>query len=298
NRVVPYPFAKWPGGKGRMIGHIIPRMPSKIETYFEPFLGSGAVFFELVRQNKFKHAVISDSCEELMNAYLVIQSLVEPLIKELQTGSYKYNKTNYLRIRAVDPTTLDPVQGAARFIYLRKTCFNGLYRVNTKTGAFNVPFGSYKNPVICDEENLRAISKALESVKVLCGDFEKAIAGAKEGDVVYFDPPYQPISKTSKFTGYNKTGFIDDDQRRLAACFEQLVESGVCCVLSNSYAPLTMELYAKHTITEHMGARSIGGPASYRKPKKEIIVSGVCKPSDDSRTDPRDHTEQTPSPGC
>jgi DNA adenine methylase len=256
-----------------MIGHIIPRMPPKIETYYEPFLGGGAVFFELARQKRFARAVIGDCNEELINTYRVIKNNVDELIKELQTGDFKYAKANYLRVRAIAPKDLSNLERAARFIFLNRTCFNGLYRVNSKTGAFNVPFGKYKNPVICDEPNLRAISDALKNVEVMRTDFLSIVDGAKEGDAVYFDPPYVPTSKTSKFTSYTMRGFDEADHRRLAECFDKLSGQGVCCVLSNSFAPLVIELYDKYGMTKLMGARSIGGPASYRKPAEEIVVS-------------------------
>ena len=222
NRTVPYPFLKWAGGKGRMVGHIVPRMPAKIKTYYEPFVGGGAVFFELARQKKFQRAVISDCNTELINTYKVVQDSVDALVKELQTGDYKYSKSNYLRIRALDP-------------------------------------------------------------KDLCrSDFLGAVDDAKEGDVVYFDPPYIPTSKTAKFTSYNMKGFVEEDHRRLAECFGRLIQSGVCCILSNSYAPLAIELYGKYEVLELMGSRSVGGPASYRKPAKEIIVFGSKKVEHDS----------------
>jgi DNA adenine methylase len=278
--MLPYPFLKWAGGKGRMIGHILPRMPPKIETYYEPFLGGGAVFFELARQKRFQHAVIGDCNEELINGYRVIKHNIDALVHELRTGNYKYEEENYYRIRAQGPKDLSNVERAARFVYLMRTCFNGLYRVNSRTGAFNTPFGEYKNPTICDEPNLRAISETLQNVDVVCDDFEKIVAGAKPGDAVYFDPPYVPISATAKFTAYNMRGFTEADHRRLGALFDRIASGGICCVLSNSYAPLALELYEKYGITELMGSRSVGGPASYRKPKKEIVVSAGWKPEE------------------
>lgn len=256
-----------------MIGHIIPRMPKAIPAYYEPFIGGGAVFFELARQKRFERAVIGDCNAELINVYRTVQDNVDSLILELQKENYKYSKPDYLRIRALDPKDLTDVERAARFIYLNRTCFNGLYRVN-KNGQFNVPFGKYKNPIICDEVNLRAISEVLTNVRIRQDDFEKIVEPAQKGDVVYLDPPYMPVSKTSKFTAYSMNGFTEADQRRLAACFERLVEKGVCCILSNSFAPLVIELYGKHEPTELMGARVVGGPASYRKPAKEIVVGG------------------------
>jgi DNA adenine methylase len=249
-------------------------MLPKIKTYYEPFIGGGAVFFELARQKRFERAVIGDCNAELINAYKIVRDSIDSLVKELQTGDYEYAKPRYLRIRAMKPADLSNVERAARLIYLNRTCFNGLYRVNTKTGQFNVPFGRYKNPVICDEPNLRAISEALQNVDIQRTDFLSLVSDAKGGDVVYFDPPYIPTSKTSKFTSYNMLGFTEEDHRRLAECFNKLVESGVSVSLSNSFAPLALELYGQYEILELMGGRSVGGPASYRKPAKEIIVYG------------------------
>ncbi len=271
NRMAPYPFLKWAGGKGRIIGHVLKHMPKKIKTYYEPFVGGGALFFELARQERFQDAVISDCNEELINAYIVVQTDVEALISELESGNYKYNKTNYLRLRALDTNGMKPVERAARFIYLNRTCFNGLYRVS-KQGKFNVPIGSYKNPLICDEKNLRAVSKALTNVRIMRDDFESVVSEATEGDVVYLDPPYVPTSVTSKFTSYNANGFGEADQRRLAECFAKLAKSNVRCVLSNSVAPLVKELYGGYDMVEVTGATTVGGPASYRKPVKEVIV--------------------------
>ena len=186
NRTVPYPFLKWAGGKGRMIGHIIPRMPPKIATYYEPFIGGAAVFFELARQKRFEQAVISDCNTELVNAYSVVKDNVDALVKELQTGDYEYSKPRYLRIRAQLPKDLSNIERAARLIYLNRTGFNGLSRVNSKTGQCNVPFGKYTKPVICDEPNLRAVSDALKNVKVVRSDFAGVIADAKKGIIKHF----------------------------------------------------------------------------------------------------------------
>ena len=255
-----------------MIKHIAPLLPAKIETYYEPFIGGAAVFFELAKQKRFERAVIGDCNAELVNVYVVVKSDVDALIKELQTGNYIYKKTNYYRVRALETGKLSKVERAARIIYLNHTCFNGLYRVNL-SGQFNVPFGKYKNPAICDEPNLRATAKILEHVHILNSDFTHTVSGATKGDVVYMDPPYIPVSDTSKFTAYNKTGFTEEDHRRLATCFKQLVGSGVCCILSNSHAPLAIELYGQYDMLKLMGSRVVGGPASYRKPAKEIIVT-------------------------
>ncbi len=272
-RTLPYPLLKWAGGKGRVMSHIIARIPEKINTYYEPFLGGGAIFFELARQKRFQKAVIGDLNIELMNTYQMVQTRTDDLIVELKNGKYDYNKPNYLRVRALNPGDLTPIERAARFVFLNRTCFNGLYRVNGE-GRFNVPFGKYKNPLICDEANIRAIAETIRDVDLRIDDFEKIVAGAKPGDVVYLDPPYLPLSDTAKFTAYNTGGFLLEVHRRLSLLFHQLSQAGVCCILSNSYTPITLDLYKGHEIMELMGPRNVGGPAEYRKPVKEIIVFG------------------------
>ena len=271
-----HPFAKWCGGKGRWTDQIIKRLPDKIETYFEPFVGGGAVFLRLAQDKKFKHAIIGDSNDELIGVWRIIQSNVSGLVKMLQSGEYKYNKDVYLKIRAIDPATLSPVERAARFIYLNHAGFNGLFRVN-KSGKFNVPFGRYTNPTILDENNLRALSSLLKKISIMCSDFEQICSGWQNespglGDAIYFDPPYIPVSKTSKFTSYTIGGFTQKDHERLAECFKVHGNQGVRVVLSNSVAPLALKLYDEFDMDIHLGSRSIGGPASYREPAKEILV--------------------------
>jgi DNA adenine methylase len=275
-RAYPYSFVKWVGGKSKMARHILERLPLHFNRYFEPFLGGGAVFFELSRQKRFKRASLGDMNPELMNAFRTVQDDVSGLIRELHMDcKYIYNKKTYLKIRAQDTKDWTPVARAARFIYLNKTCFNGLYRVNG-SGKFNVPFGTYKDPVICDEPNLRAVSKALKNVKLIEKRFEWVLQLAKPGDAVYFDPPYLPISETSKFTGYTEGGFGLVDHTFLSCVFDELANRGVAVVLSNSTA--ARELYKKHEIVDLVGGRSVGGPAEYRKPVKEIMVVANCRP--------------------
>jgi DNA adenine methylase len=272
-RVLPYPFLKWPGGKSRMIGRIVSHLPDHIATYYEPFLGGGAVFFEMAREKRFVKAVLSDLNPELMNCYRVVKEDVDDLLKALRRPEYVYAKEAYLKVRAVKPSEIGPVERAARFVYLNRTCFNGLYRENLD-GEFNVPFGRYENPVIVDEPALRAASEALQSATLACCGFESALSGAVPGDAAYLDPPYLPISKTSSFTAYNKGGFGEEGHRRLASEFTRLWRAGIPVVLSNSSAPLALELYKGFETLKLTGSRSVGGPASYRKPVKEIIVYG------------------------
>lgn len=275
---VPRPFVKWAGGKKKMLPFIMSSFPDKVKTYYEPFLGGGSVFFEMLRQGRFKKAVIGDSNAELANAFQVVQSDVEALISELQTKRYKYDRRVYLKIRAENSQDSTAVAQAARFIYLNKTCFNGLYRVNLD-GRFNTPFGKYDDPLICDAENLRAVSKALKGVTIICQDFAQMTEKAKLGDGVYFDPPYLPISETSSFTGYNAGGFGEEDHWRLRGLFGRLVKAGVSVVLSNSLCDTTREMYSSFNVRELTGSRVIGGPASYRNSVKEMMVVGGPVPS-------------------
>lgn len=272
-RKAPYPFVKWAGGKGRMLGHVTSKLPAEIGTYCEPLVGGGAVFFELARQGRFKRAVLGDTNPELVNAYEVIRDEVDALMKRLRSRTYRYERAAYERVRSRDPAKMEPVERAARFIYLNRTCFNGLYRVNRK-GQFNVPFGKYADPVICDKENLVAVSAALKHVEIRCEGFQWVLgAGLGPGDAAYFDPPYVPVSETSSFTGYTEDGFGRPDHMRLAATFFDLAQQGVSVALSNSVAPFAKGLFSEGCeMQEVMGSRSVGGPAEYRKPAGEILV--------------------------
>ena len=276
---VPHPFAKWAGGKGRVAQHVLRRLPDKIGTYYEPMVGGGAIFFELVRAERIEQAVIADLNPDLMNAWSAIKRDVEGLIKELGSGRYRYDKAVFLKIRDMDRkpgfAETDGLKKAARFIYLNRTCFNGLYRVNAE-GHFNAPFGRYKDPVICDAKNLRAVSEALKKCQILLADFDPAVNGAGKGDAAYFDPPYIPISKTSNFTGYTAEGFTLEDHQRLARAFARLAKKGARVVLTNSSAPEAEELYRQFDVDWITGGRSIGGPADYRKKavKEMIVFSG------------------------
>jgi DNA adenine methylase len=276
---VPHPFIKWAGGKTRVAQHVLRRLPDKIGTYYEPLVGGGAILFALIRAERIERAVVADLNPELMNAWEVIKWAVEDLIKELKSAKYKYDEATFLKIRGMDRkpsfAKLSDMQRAARFIYLNRTCFNGLYRVNAE-GHFNVPFGKYKDPVICDEKNLRAVAEALRKCEVLTVDFDKAMSGAGRGDAAYFDPPYLPISKTSNFTGYTVGGFTLEDHQRLAKTFARFAKKGVRVVLSNSAAPEAEELYKQFDVDWITGGRSVGGPADYRKKavKEMIVFSG------------------------
>lgn len=277
----PYPFLKWAGGKARMADAVCRRLPRKIRTYYEPMIGGGAVFIRLAKESRFERAIIGDVNEELVTTWKVVRDDVSGLMAELQdSGDYVYRKDAYLAVRDRARADMTDVQTAARFIYLNKTCFNGLYRVN-RLGEFNVPFGRYKDPVICDSANLLAVSKLLKGVRIEVKDFDKCIEKAEPRDAVYLDPPYVPVSETSSFTGYTAGGFDEDDHRRMARAFGRLSKRGVRIVLSNSVAPLCKELYGGYDYDLVTGSRSIGGPASYRGTAGEMVVfAGPLGPSD------------------
>lgn len=262
----PRPFVKWAGGKTQLLSRLITKVPSNFSCYYEPFLGGGALFFSILPER----AVLADKNWELINAYIIIRDHVEELIESLK--KHKNEKEYFYYIRSLDPNNLSPVERASRFIYLNKTCYNGLWRVNSK-GKFNVPFGRYKNPKICDEPNLRTISEVLKDKTILCADFEEAVAKAKRGDFIYFDPPYFPLNPTASFTKYTKEDFNIDDQKRLAAVFEELDKRGCFVLLSNSDTDTIRTLYKGYNIQRVEANRFINCKGSRRKGVYELIIS-------------------------
>ncbi len=270
--VLPRPFLKWAGGKTQLISQYQPLFPPQFKNYYEPFLGGGAVFFYLFQEHSSGfNAVLSDVNEELINLYRCVQTDVEALIKALELHQVKHNCEYYYQVRAQKNHTL--VKKAARIIYLNKTCFNGLYRENSK-GEFNVPIGRYKNPTICNAELLRADSLALRSVILEVRDFDKVLDEAKtDQDFVYFDPPYYPLSNTSQFTSYSRYNFNEKDQIRLRDVFAELANRGVKVMLSNSDCPFIRELYQKFRIHEVSAARSINSKGAHRGKISEVVVT-------------------------
>lgn len=271
------PVVKWIGGKRQLLPEIMENMPDSFDngtaTYFEPFLGGGAVLFGLSPRK----AVVNDSNEELINVYRVVRGNVEGLIALLK--SYPNELEFYNAIRALDRDEddfkdLPAVERAARFIYLNKTCFNGLYRVNKK-GQFNASFGKYKDPKICDEDTLRNVSSYLRKseVELLTGDFEASVESAKQGDFVYFDPPYVPLTVTSSFTRYTSDGFDMDDQMRLRNLVDRLTGKGVFVMLSNSCSPVVEELYADYHVRVVQANRRVNTVGSGRGKIEEVIVT-------------------------
>jgi DNA adenine methylase len=263
------PPLKWVGGKTQLLPELMKRVPAGFGTYFEPFLGGGALFFTLQP----KAAYLNDANEELMNLYRVIRDKVEKLIDELGSGDYMNDEETFYAIRS-DRRTIDDVLRAARTVYLNKTCFNGLYRVNAR-GGFNSPFGRYKNPTICDEANLRAVSLALQGAELREGEYSHDVLNfAVPGDFVYFDPPYIPLTKTSSFTAYTPGKFGLPEHIALRDTALQLKESGVHVLLSNSVTRTTWELYADHGFTLDLveARRSINANGSGRGAIKEYLI--------------------------
>lgn len=270
------PIAKWAGGKTSLLPEILPRLPEKIATYYEPFVGGGAVFFALAAEKRFEHAIIGDANSELAGMYRTLARRPAAVIEALNELRAEHSEKFFYAVRARNPHDLTPPARAARLIYLNKTCFNGLYRVNRK-GGFNVSFGDYKNPTICDEENLRAAAKALSSTTVLDLDFEETVRPAKRGDAVYMDPPYAPVSKTANFTGYAKGGFGPDEQERLRNTAEKLIARGVHVLLSNSDTPFVRELYQGFNIESVRARRAINSKGDKRGHVGEVLIRAKGK---------------------
>lgn len=262
------PFLKWAGGKQRLLEQMTKYFPpdGSYHRYFEPFLGGGAVFFHLQPEESY----LSDLNSELIEVYQIVRNDVDALIETLKQH---YNDREYFySVRALDPEKLTSHERAARFIFLNRTCYNGLYRVN-RQGQFNVPFGRYKNPTICDEKGLRLASRVLEKTMLRIADFEAILDLAKVSDFVYFDPPYEPLSISSSFTSYTQVGFTQKDQRRLAEVFRILHERGCWVALSNSDTSFIRELYREFPIHEISARRAINSKGDGRGTIKELLVS-------------------------
>ncbi len=272
------PFVKWVGGKRQLLkqfrdlGLYPPEgFDASKNTYFEPFVGGGAVFFDLLPQK----AVLSDSNKDLVITYNVIKNNVDELIKSLK--KHKHEKEYFLKIRAKKVNTLSDIEIASRFIYLNRTCFNGMYRVNSK-GEFNVPFGDNKNPLICDEVNLKKVSLALQKVTINHADYKNVLKKAKKGDFIYFDPPYYPINKTSSFTAYTADSFLDKEQIELRDTFYELHKRGCFVMLSNSDTPFINKIYSelkdkKIKISKVQAGRAINSKGTGRGKITEVLIT-------------------------
>lgn len=266
------PVLKWVGGKRQLMSEIEKVLPKTYTTYYEPFIGGGAVLFELQP----KKAVINDVNSELINLYNVIKDDVELLIEDLR----KHENTSeyFYRIREMDRDRelyekLSNIEKASRIVYLNKTCFNGLFRVN-KSGEFNSPFGKYKNPNIVDEVTLRAVSKYFNKadIKILNSDFEQSLKGIRKGSFVYLDPPYDPVSSSANFTGYDKGGFNRDEQIRLKKLCDKLDKKGVKFLLSNSATDFIKDLYKDYNIKVVKAKRAINSNGNARGEVDEVLV--------------------------
>lgn len=263
------PILKWAGGKRSLVPRILKELPARIDTYYEPFVGGAAVFLALAEARRFERAVIADKNPQLINLYEVVQRDVDKLLKKLELLQSKTSEQEYYAIRARKGGT--PVERAARLVYLNKTGYNGLYRVNA-SGGYNVPYGRYKRPRIYDPERLRAAALALCDVTIRVADFEEACRDARQGDAVYLDPPYLPLSKTASFAAYHSEAFGLPEHRRLAQLFGKLVERGVAVVLSNSATPETRALYKGFKHSNVAVRRPINSVASGRGAVNELLV--------------------------
>ena len=289
HRIELKPFVKWVGGKGQLIDEIEKFIPAGMTKYAEPMVGGGALFFNVLSRYNFEKLYISDINSELINAYVVVKQNVEALIARLNEMQmaflplddngrkyYYYNIRDKFNTMELNDNT--SIEKAAYFIFLNKTCFNGLYRVNRK-GLFNVPMGSYKNPTICDTENLRNIHTALQNVTIVCGDYMLSKSFIDNKTFVYLDPPYRPISETSTFTSYNSDIFDDNEQIRLAKFIDEINEKGAKIVLSNS-DPKNInpkdnffdDLYRSYRIHRVSATRMINSNAEKRGKINELLI--------------------------
>lgn len=267
------PYLKWAGGKRQIISELVKVLPDKYNTYYEPFLGAGALFFHLKR----KEAVINDFNKELMMTYSAIRDNIDELLLLLHNYSEKNNSEDFYRIRELDRDReyyddMACVEKAARLIYLNKTCYNGLYRVNSQ-GLFNTPFGNYRRPQICNESLLRAIHNYFTESNIVIRnqDFADSVSDAEKGDFVYFDPPYHSPNN-SNFTGYQSAGFDENEQIRLKETLDDLTSKGVKCVLSNSRTNFIEELYRNYKIKAIKVPRMINCDGKNRGAVDEVIV--------------------------
>ncbi len=282
-----HPIVKWAGGKGQIVNEIVARYPkdlgNDIDKYAEPFIGGGAVLFDVLSNYKMREVYISDINPELINMYKSVRAHVDALLEMLHVFEEKYlardtasRKEFFYEKRARynelinDGTSKDSIESAALFIFLNHTCFNGLYRVNKK-GLFNVPSGAYKNPKICDEENLRKISSLLQNVEMVCADYKKSANFIDDKTFAYFDPPYRPLNQTSSFTNYTAGGFDDNAQKELADFVQKLINKGAHVLLSNSDPKnenqnddFFDELYGRQIIHRIAASRMINSKANGR----------------------------------
>ncbi len=260
------PFLKWAGGKQQLLPQLRKYIPRKFNRYFEPFVGSGALFFDLQPNN----ATLSDINSELINCYLVVRDNVNRLVKSLK--KHKNVSSYYYKVRAVNPNRLSKIERASRFLFLNRTCFNGLYREN-KQGEFNVPLGSYKNPDLIQEDKLKMAHALLQRVEILETSYQNVLNRAKKGDFIYLDPPYFPLGGYSDFKRYHKQFFEKKDHEELAKLYGDLDKKGCFVILSNSDTPFTRRLYKKWRTHTVEARRLINCDATKRGKIKELIIT-------------------------
>jgi len=273
------PFLKWVGGKRQLLADIAPLIPDQFTRYIEPFVGGGAVFFHLSTQltDKTTPSLINDINPELVNCYQMVKTQTDELIELLKT--HHHDKDYYLEIRNLDRqegglAKLSPLERASRFLYLNRTGFNGMYRVNSK-GLNNVPFGRYKNPSLVNEDVLRAAAHALRFTAIQNKSFEACLEQAEMGDFVYLDPPYVPLNETSYFTSYMTDGFNMADQTRLAELVRELDQRGVVFIASNACMPVVQELYSGFRQIEVKAKRAINANGKKRQPISELLITNA-----------------------
>ena len=272
----PRPFVKWAGGKRQLIPVLSQHIPKNFGSFFEPFLGGGAMLFHLLSQNPKQRFIVSDLNSDLVLSYITIRDRADELIYSLKNHAKKYSKNSdsyYYSVRASEPK--GQIEKTSRLIFLNRTCFNGLYRVNSK-GKFNVPLGRYTNPNIVNEENLRSVNQVLKSkkIQISCRDFSTILDDVKKNDFVYFDPPYQPVSTTANFTSYTNRNFTYDDLKRLCELCEKLDSKNCKFMLSNSNSKEVLEIFSKNSwkIRKIEENRAINSDSNKRTGHSELLI--------------------------
>lgn len=267
-----HPIVKWVGGKTRLLPELLARLPDRFGRYYEPFAGGAALFFRVAP----RRAVLADSNADLIGLYTAVAANVDAVIRRLEMHHKAHDESHYYDMRAKwndrDVSWQTPERAAA-FIYLNKTCFNGLWRVN-RSGAFNVPIGRYTDPPICVPAALHAAQAVLSRAALRCSDYRGAVADAKAGDFLYFDPPYDPVTPTANFTSYSADGFSADDQRALAETARELVARGCKVMLSNSDTPFIRSIYKGLRVERVKCPRAINSNAAKRGDVDELIITG------------------------
>lgn len=289
------PFIKWVGGKSQLLEEIREKYPSKIEKYCEPFVGGGAVLFDILSKFKPSQVLINDINKELINTYSQIKNNCEGMVSQLseiqaiyKNHSLEENKEFFYEKRArynelkVNGNDAENLEKAVLFIFLNKTCFNGLYRVNSK-GSFNVPFNNAKNPLLCDEDNLKACSKLLQKVEMKTGDYKECKSFIDDKTFVYIDPPYRPLTQTAAFTSYSENGFTDKEQVELGNFITEISNNGAMVLASNSDPKNANEndnffddLYSQFKIKRVSASRMINSNAKKRGAIKELLISNIA----------------------